>query len=44
MYELSTELTLTPFYVYLQRQIRVLENRLDKAMIKYNEAQSIRRT
>jgi len=26
------------------RQIRVLENRLDKAMIKYNEAQSIRRT
>ncbi len=28
----------------LQRQIRVLENRLDKAMIKYNEAQSIRRT
>merc|ERR1719393_745460 len=26
------------------RQIRVLENRLDKAMIKYNEAQSIRKT
>eukprot|EP01050_Picozoa_sp_SAG11_P004222 SAG11_NODE_263_length_11526_cov_23.830314_6_plen_545_part_00 len=26
------------------RQIRTLENRLDKAMIKYNEAQSIRRT
>merc|ERR1712194_83959 len=26
------------------RQIRVLENRLDKALIKYNEAQSIRRT
>lgn len=26
------------------RHIRVLENRLDKAMIKYNEAQSIRRT
>lgn len=26
------------------RQIRVLENRLDKAMIKYNEAQSIKRT
>ncbi|CAD7937991.1 unnamed protein product [Amoebophrya sp. A25] len=26
------------------RQIRVLENRLDKAMIKYNEAQTIRRT
>ena len=25
------------------RQIRVLENRLDKAMIKYNEAQSIRK-
>jgi len=25
-------------------QIRVLENRLDKAMIKYNEAQSIRKT
>uniref|UniRef100_A0A7S1PI32 ODAD1 central coiled coil region domain-containing protein n=1 Tax=Percolomonas cosmopolitus TaxID=63605 RepID=A0A7S1PI32_9EUKA len=28
----------------LTRQIRVLENRLDKAMIKYNEAQSIRKT
>lgn len=26
------------------RQIRVLENRLDKAMVKYNEAQSIRKT
>jgi len=26
------------------RQIRVLENRLDKAMIKHNEAQSIKRT
>jgi chromosome segregation ATPase len=26
------------------RQIRALENRLDKAMIKYNEAQSIRKT
>ncbi|CAG9333282.1 unnamed protein product [Blepharisma stoltei] len=26
------------------RQIRILENRLDKAMIKYNEAQSIRKT
>merc|ERR1719437_2290 len=26
------------------RQIRVLENRLDKAMIKYNEAMSIRKT
>lgn len=26
------------------RQIRVLENRLDKAMIKYNEAQSISKT
>jgi len=26
------------------RQIRVLENRLDKAMIKFNEAQSIRKT
>jgi len=26
------------------RQIRVLENRLDKAMIKYNEAHSIRKT
>jgi myosin heavy subunit len=25
-------------------QIRILENRLDKAMIKYNEAQSIRKT
>lgn len=28
----------------LSRQIRMLENRLDKAMIKYNEAQSIRHT
>ncbi|KAL0490655.1 coiled-coil domain-containing protein [Acrasis kona] len=28
----------------LTRQIRILENRLDKAMIKYNEAQSIRKT
>merc|ERR1719502_836442 len=26
------------------RHIRVLENRLDKAMIKYNEAMSIRKT
>lgn len=26
------------------RQIRMLENKLDKAMIKYNEAQSIRKT
>merc|ERR1719160_1399362 len=26
------------------RHIRILENRLDKAMIKYNEAQSIRKT
>jgi hypothetical protein len=26
------------------RQIRVMENRLDKAMIKYNEAMSIRKT
>merc|ERR1719399_2043038 len=26
------------------RHIRVLENRLDKTMIKYNEAQSIRKT
>merc|ERR1711939_816926 len=26
------------------RNIRTLENRLDKAMIKYNEAQSIRKT
>jgi len=26
------------------RQIRVLENRLDKATIKYNEAQSIKKT
>jgi len=26
------------------RQIRVLENRLDKAMVKYNEAHSIRKT
>ena len=30
--------------VPMNRQIRVLENRLDKAMIKYNEAQSIRKT
>merc|ERR1711998_45899 len=28
----------------MTRQIRQLENRLDKAMIKYNEAQNIRRT
>mmetsp|Transcript_65171 Transcript_65171/g.157755 ORF Transcript_65171/g.157755 Transcript_65171/m.157755 type:complete len:597 (+) Transcript_65171:202-1992(+) len=28
----------------LTRKIRLLENRLDKAMIKYNEAQSIRKT
>ncbi|CAM9557670.1 unnamed protein product [Ascophyllum nodosum] len=28
----------------LARKIRMLENRLDKAMIKYNEAQSIRKT
>ena len=28
----------------LMRQIRILENRLDKAMIKYNEAQSIKKT
>ena len=28
----------------LTQKIRILENRLDKAMIKYNEAQSIRRT
>ena len=28
----------------MTRQIRPLENRLDKAMIKYNEAQNIRRT
>jgi len=28
----------------LTRQIRILENRLDKAMIKYNEAQSIKKT
>lgn len=28
----------------LTKQIRILENRLDKAMIKYNEAQSIRKT
>ena len=27
-----------------QREIRVLENKLDKAMIKYNESQSIRKT
>lgn len=28
----------------LMRQIRILENRLDKVMIKFNEAQSIRKT
>mmetsp|Transcript_10765 Transcript_10765/g.22417 ORF Transcript_10765/g.22417 Transcript_10765/m.22417 type:complete len:548 (-) Transcript_10765:362-2005(-) len=28
----------------MMRHIRMLENRLDKALIKYNEAQSIRRT
>lgn len=28
----------------LTRKIRMLENRLDKAMIKYNEAQSIKKT
>lgn len=28
----------------LGRKIRTLENRLDKAMIKYNEAQSIKKT
>mmetsp|Transcript_34952 Transcript_34952/g.31502 ORF Transcript_34952/g.31502 Transcript_34952/m.31502 type:complete len:85 (+) Transcript_34952:377-631(+) len=28
----------------LMRTIRILENRLDKVMIKYNEAQSIRKT
>ena len=28
----------------LTRKIRMLENRLDKSMIKYNEAQSIRKT
>ena len=28
----------------VNRQIRILENRLDKAMIKYNEAQSIKKT
>ena len=27
-----------------ERTIRMLENRLDKAMIKYNEAQSIKKT
>ena len=27
-----------------RQEIRVLENKLDKAMIKYNEAQSIRKT
>ena len=26
------------------KQMRLLENRLDKAMIKYNKAQSIRKT
>ena len=28
----------------LMRNIRILENRLDKVMIKFNEAQSIRKT
>ena len=28
----------------LVKNIRVLENRLDQVMIKYNEAQSIRKT
>lgn len=28
----------------MMRTIRILENRLDKIMIKYNEAQSIRQT
>ncbi len=28
----------------MTRGIRTLENRLDKAIIKYNEAQSIRKT
>jgi hypothetical protein len=28
----------------LMKNIRVLENRLDKVMIKYNEAQSIKKT
>lgn len=28
----------------LMRNIRVLENRLDKVMIKYNQAQSIQKT
>ncbi len=28
----------------LMRNIRILENRLDKVMIKYNEAQSIQQT
>ena len=28
----------------MMRQIRILENRLDKVMIKFNEAQSIRKT
>ena len=27
-----------------QKKIRILENRLDKAMLKYNEAMSIRKT
>lgn len=30
--------------VTVQQHIRMLENRLDKALIKYNEAQSIKRT
>ena len=37
-------LTLTTVPGCGHEQIRLLENRLDKAMIKYNEAQSIRKT
>lgn len=46
LYEMTAEQkgSLTSEDAPLMRQIRVLENRLDKAMIKYNEAQSIRKT
>ena len=37
-------MTDSPQQIPLQKQTRLLENRLDKAMIKYNEALSIRRT
>ena len=39
-----TNPTTSPPQRALVCSIRMLENRLDKAMIKYNEAQSIRKT